>query len=385
MHVEFHKHNLQSEDICKLHEVLDSLFLTTGPVTREFEEAFAGYTELSRIVAVNSCTAAMHLALLALGIGPGDEVITTPLTFVATALAIEHTGASPVFVDVERETGLMDPSLVEKAITKKTKAILPVHLYGTMVDMRSLREIADRHGLFLVEDAAHCIEGERDGIRPGHLSDAVCYSFYATKNLTCGEGGAIGLREASLDKELRSLRTHGMTSDAASRHGALYCHWDVPRRGWKYNLDSIHSALLIRQLDRLNGYWEQRNFLWETYKQAFDEIEEVRLPQIRGKGAFHLMNLWVPPSLRDSLLSFLGERHIGCGVHYRAVHTLEAYKKLGYDPEDYPVAYELGQSCLSLPLYSRLTEEQLSYVVEKFKEGLRSLAPSTVCVEVSLS
>ncbi|RJQ72940.1 MAG: DegT/DnrJ/EryC1/StrS aminotransferase family protein [Desulfobacteraceae bacterium] len=218
MKIEFHRHSLEQVDIDNVCRVLRSIFLTTGPVTAEFERRFSGYTGLRHTVALNSCTAALHLALLALDIGPGDEVITTPMTFIATATAIMHTGATPVFVDVENNTGLLDVGRVEHAITPRTKAVLPVHLYGAMVNMRSLREMGDRYKLSIIEDCAHCIEGERDDVRPGQLSDAACYSFYATKNLTCGEGGALATNDAGLAERVNILKLHGMSKDAASRY-----------------------------------------------------------------------------------------------------------------------------------------------------------------------
>jgi len=191
MKIEFFRHNIENEDIENVSEVLRSIFLTTGPVTDEFEKKFSRYTGLKETVGLNSCTAALHLSLLALGIDSGDEVITTPMTFIASAIPIIHVGARPVFVDVEENTALINVDKIEAAITPRTKAILPVHLYGSMVDMRKIRSIADQYKLRVIEDCAHCIEGEREGIRPGQLGDVACYSFYTTKNLTCGEGRAV--------------------------------------------------------------------------------------------------------------------------------------------------------------------------------------------------
>ncbi len=191
MKVDFYRHQLGDKNLQRLARVLEGLFLTTGQETALFEERFAALVGQKHALALMSGTAALHLALLALGIGPGDEVITTPMTFVATSLAIMHTGARPVFVDVEPTTGNLDVSQVPAAITPRTKAILPVHLYGQMVDMRRLKTIAQEHNLFLIEDAAHCLEGERDGVRVGELADVTCFSFYATKSITCGEGGPL--------------------------------------------------------------------------------------------------------------------------------------------------------------------------------------------------
>ena len=215
----------------------------------------------------SACTGAMHLSLLGLGIGPGDEVITTPMTFIATATAILEAGATPVFVDVEPDTGNLDAERVEAAITPRTKAILPVHLYGLMCDMRALRAIADRHGLTLVEDAAHCVEGMRNGVRPAELSATACFSFYATKNLTCGEGGAIATDDTALYEKLRLLHLHGMTKTAFDRSREGYTHWDMVELGWKYNMSNIEAALLLPQFERMAGKLEQRDKLARAYDE----------------------------------------------------------------------------------------------------------------------
>ena len=282
MNVEFYHHSLDETDIANVVKVLNSVFLTTGPVTGEFERKFAAYTGLPHVVALNSCTAAMHLALEGLGVGPGDEVITTAMTFIASATCIQHAGATPVLVDVDPATGCIDPAAVKAAITPRTKAILPVHLYGVMCDMRALRDIADTHGLFIVEDCAHCVEGERDGVRPGQLSDAACYSFYATKNLACGEGGAVATRHEELAKRVKLLSLHGMSKNAAGRYHGSYQHWDMLTLGWKCNLDDIHSALIVSQIDRLDALWARRREIFERYERAF-EGSAVARPSVVGK------------------------------------------------------------------------------------------------------
>src|SRR5438552_5605952 len=224
--IPFYLHDLGAAELECVARVLAGPILTTGDTVREFEEQFAGFLGRKHAIAVTSCTGALHMSLLALGIGPGDEVITTPMTFIASSTAVLEAGARPVFVDVEPDTGLLDARLLEAAITPRTKAVLPVHLYGQLCDMRAIREIADRHGLRVVEDAAHCIEGERDGVRPGQLGDTACFSFYATKNLTCGEGGAVVTDRDELAARLRLLRLHGMTKTAADRWREGYQHWD---------------------------------------------------------------------------------------------------------------------------------------------------------------
>src|ERR1700730_15593449 len=240
--IAFYRHDLGKPELDLVAEVLGGEILTTGEYVARFENKFAGFLGRGHALAVNSCTGGLHVSLLALGIGEGDEVITTPMTFIASATAILEAGAKPVFVDVESDTGNMDASLVEAAITPQTKAILPVHLYGLMCDMRALRAIADRRGLRLIEDAAHCIEGVRDGGRPGELSDAVCFSFYATQNLTCGEGGAIAVNDDALAERLKLLRLHGMTRTAEESTREGYRHWDMTQLGWKYNMSNVEAA-----------------------------------------------------------------------------------------------------------------------------------------------
>ncbi len=373
MRIEFFRHALDERDIDSVVSTLRSVFLTTGPVCARFEEAFAAHTGLQHCVSLNSCTAALHLTLLALGIGPGDEVITTPMTFIASATSVLHTGATPVLVDVEPDTGLIDPAAVEAAITERTKAILPVHLYGVMADMRALRDIADRHGLAIVEDAAHCIEAERDGVRPGQLGDAVCYSFYATKNLTCGEGGALCTTREDVARQVLLLRQHGMSKEAAKRYHGLYQHWDMIELGWKYNLSDIQAALMVHQIERLDALWEQRRAVYDMYAEALSGIPGLRLPGLRGKSALHLFTVQVPTDRRDDLLAHLGQQEIGVAVNYRAIHTLTWFREhFGFAPEDFPKALAFGQQTLSLPFHTRLTRNECQIVASHMAEILVS-------------
>lgn len=369
MKVEFYKHNLSESHAQSVAEVLGSTFLTTGPVTDKFEREFSRFAGLKHTVGVTSCTAALHLALLALGIGHGDEVITTPMTFVATANSIIYTGARPVFVDVDADTGLMDVSRIENAITSKTKAILPVHLYGSMVDMKALRNIADAYSLKIVEDCAHCIEGEFDGVRPGQLGDGACYSFYATKNITCGEGGAVATNDSELAEKVKLLRSHGMTKSAALRYAEPYKHWDMVALGWKYNMDDIRASLLVGQTSLIDKFWEERARICGIYDDAFSRISGIRIPKIRGKSARHLYTIWVDPRKRDDYLHKLQDMRIGIAVNYRSIHTLTYYREMfGFTPEDFPIADLVGRSTISLPLYPRLGDSEIEYVIEGVKE-----------------
>ena len=237
--VEFFRHNIGPEEIASCVETLQSLFHTTGPMCARFEQEFAAYLGVKNVITVASCTTGLELCLKALGIGPGDEVITTPMTFIATSNAVIYVGAKPVFVDVDPVSGNLAPSLLEQSITEHTKAILPVHLYGNMCDMRAIRSIADRYDLKVISDCAHTVEGRRDGYGSAALADAACYSFYTTKNISCGEGGAIATDNHVLAEKLKQLRLHGMSKGASDRYSGLYQHWDMVDLGVKGNLSDI--------------------------------------------------------------------------------------------------------------------------------------------------
>jgi len=374
--VEFYRHNLTPEDIAQAVEVMRSVFLTTGPMVAKFEVKFAEYIGAAQVVGLTSCTGALHLALLRNGVGPGDEVITTPLTFVATATAILQAGATPVFVDVCPRSGLLLPEHAEAAITGKTKAILPVHLYGRMADMAGFSKLAKWKGLALIEDAAHCVEGRRDGARPAQLSDAACFSFYATKSMTCGEGGGLACNSTEAAAWYRSARHHGISKDASSRYMKAYQHWDMERMGWKYNMDDIQAALLVHQIERLDTHRRRREELEKLYRRLLADVEGLEFIEAPAAGetsGHHLFTVLLPLAVsRDEILNLLQARGIGCAVNYRAVHTLSYFRgTFGYRPEDFPVAYEIGQRTISLPLYPKLTEDSVRVVCETLKDILR--------------
>jgi len=372
--IEFFRHNLNQDDFDSTRKVLQSIFLTTGHVVKEFEDKLASFLSCRNVIGVTSCTAALHLTLLAWGIGEGDEVITTPMSFCATSNAILHTGATPVFVDVEEETGNIHADQIEARITEKTKAILPVHLYGQMCDMRKIRRIADRHGLAVIEDAAHCIEGSRDGVRVGEMGDAACFSFYATKNLTSGEGGAIATNDPKKAEALAMLRMHGIDKSATDRYTKKYQHWDMPLLGWKYNMDNIHASLLVHQIDRLDGYWQRRDDIWNRYEKALRGLKGGSiLKTLSGvKHARHLFTIIVAPEKRDALLWTLQDRGIGVAVNYRAIHLLKYYREqFGYREGDFPAAERIGAGTISLPLYPSLKDDELSYVIRTVIEALK--------------
>ena len=294
-------------------------------------------------------------------------MITTPMSFVATATAILEAGAKPVFVDVEPDTGNLDAAKVEPAITRRTKAILPVHLYGLMCDMQALRAIADRHGLRLIEDAAHCIEGIRDGVRPGQLSDAACFSFYATKNLTCGEGGAIAVDNSELAERLNLIRLHGMTRMAKDSAREGYRHWDMVLMGWKYNMSNIEAALLLPQFERMEAKLARRHGLADRYEQAFAGMEGIAVPCSRPDSvhARHVFTIWSDGCGRDDLMAHLHRERIGAVVNYRPIHLMSYFVgQYGYSRGDFPVAEWIGERTISLPFYPDMPPNDVDAVAE---------------------
>ncbi len=374
VNVPFFHHDLGQAELASVAEVLEGPILTTGETVACFERRFADYFGRRHALAVSSCTGALHLSLLALEIGEGDEVITTPMTFIATATAIIKAGAKPVFVDVEPATGNMDVACVESAITARTKAILPVHLYGQMCDMLAIRKIADTHGLHVIEDAAHCVEGTREGVRPGELGDTVCFSFYATKNLSCGEGGALVTDDNDLIRKLRLLSLHGMSKTAADRHREGYQHWDMEVLGWKYNMSNIQAAILLPQLERIEMNWKKRDALARRYESLLAREHHIELPQTLHavRHARHLFPIWVTEKHRDHVIGCLQAERIGVVVNYRAIHLLSYFRKeFGFQSGDFPVAEKLGDSAISLPFYPTMPEEHVTIVVDTLKGILR--------------
>lgn len=377
MKVDFFKHNIGSTEIERVTKVLNSLFLTNADVTKEFEEKLSKYLNIKHCIGLNSCTAALHLSLLALGIQSGDEVITTPLTFVASAHTILHVGAKPVFVDVDPYTGNINPNLIENAITKKTKAIMLVHLYGNLCDMKAIRSIADKYKLKIIEDAAHCIEGIRDGIRVGELGDTACFSFYATKNITSGEGGALVCHDDEIANLIKKLRLHGISKDASSRYTKKFQQYDIDVLGWKYNISDIQSALLINQMDLIEQRLIDRDKIAQQYESQMDKlgIDYIKAPA-DSKSARHLFVILVEENKRDRIIKMLQDKGIGVSIHFHPIHLFTYYsnKYPNLKEGSFPVAESIGKRCISLPLYSKLTEEEQSYVVETLDKILKTIS-----------
>jgi UDP-4-amino-4-deoxy-L-arabinose-oxoglutarate aminotransferase len=378
--IPYFRHDLGNAELESLASVLEGEILTTGHAVSAFEARFAAYLGQRHALGVTSCTAALHMALLALDIGPGDEVITTPMSFVATATAILEAGATPVFVDVEPDTGNLDATRVEAAITPRTKAILPVHLYGLMCDMHALKAIADRHGLHLIEDAAHCIEGMRDGVRPCELSDAACFSFYATKNLTCGEGGAIATNDDALMERLKLLRLHGLTRMAQQSAREGYRHWDMVALGWKYNMSNIEAALLLPQFERMKAKLARRHALADRYEQAFTGMDGIKCPRSRPGSvhARHVYTVWCDGCARDDLMTHLLGERIGAVVNYRPIHLMSYFvKRYGYRRGDFPIAEWIGDRTVSLPFYPDMPLDDVDVVAQAVQQALISRAGDT--------
>ena len=377
MKVEFFKHNIDERDIANVAEALRGTFLTTGEWVDRFERDLAAFAGRKSAVGVTSGTAGLHLALAALGIGPGDEVITTPLTFVATANAIVMTGARPVFVDVEADTGNLDASLVENAVTPRTKAILPVHLYGVMCDMKAISAVARRRGLVVVEDAAHALEARREAVAPGALSNAAVFSFYATKSITSGEGGAVVTDDVRLAERLKIMRLHGLSKSAAERHGGSYSHYDMPIFGYKYNMSNIQAALLTRQLPRAAAMRERREEISRKYRAGFEGLAHVSMPAIPAGciSGQHLFTVWVD-SERDAVIESLQAQGVGVTVNYRPVHLMAYYReKLGLAEGAFPVAERIGDRTISLPFYPRLTDREIDYVISALRRAVQEKLP----------
>lgn len=374
MKVEFFKHNVDEADIANVAEAMRGRFLTTGERVSRFEADLARWAGRRVAVGLTSGTAGLHLALAALGVGPGDEVITTPMSFVATANAVVMTGARPVFVDVEPTTGNIDADLVESAVTQRTRAILPVHLYGVMCDMKRIGEVARRRGLLVVEDAAHALEARRDGVRPGDLSDAAVFSFYATKSITSGEGGAVVTDDEPLAARLKTLRLHGMTKGAAERYGGAYEHYDVAEIGFKYNMSNIQAAMLSGQLPRADRMRREREEIAGRYRERLLQVEGVEMPEV-PEGCVsgrHLFTVRVAPEKREGVLEGLARRGVGVAVNYRPIHLYSWYgKHLGSREGQFPNAELIGASTISLPFYPKLTGDEVDYVVSSLAESLK--------------
>jgi dTDP-4-amino-4,6-dideoxygalactose transaminase len=362
---------IEEDDIAEVVATLRSGWIGTGPRVSQFEAAMATYKASPHAVALNSCTAALHLALLASGVGPGDEVITTPLTFCATVNAILHTGATPVLADVEPDSFNIDPALIRAAITPRTKAVLPVHFAGRPCDMDAITAITEDHALTLIEDCAHAIETTWRGRAAGTFGAFGCLSFYVTKNLTTGEGGMVLARHEADAARIKVLGLHGMSKDAWKRFGDEgFKHYQVVDAGFKYNMTDMQAALGLRQIQRIERYWQRRHEIWERYDEAFAELPVVRpaatAPNTRH--GLHLYTLLIDEAVcgmpRDRFLDAMTRQGIGVGVHYLSVTEHPYYERtLGWGPHCAPESTRIGRQTVSLPLSARLSDADVSDVI----------------------
>lgn len=374
--VPFSPPDIGTAEMAEVLATLESGWLSSGPRVRRFEEAFAAYIGADHAIALNSCTAGLHLALLAAGVGPGDEVITTPLTFCATANVIVHVGATPVFADVEPATGNLDPRAVEAALSPRTRAVVPVHYAGRPVDVVAFRALADRHGLALIEDAAHCIEGSVDGRKIGTTGDFTAFSFYATKNLTTGEGGMVTTSSAAAAEQMRVASQHGMSRPAWTRYQALEpSRYDVLTPGFKYNMTDLQAAIGLHQLAALARHQARRRAITARYDEALSPLPLSRFAPVPPgvEHAHHLYPVLVDQPAaptRDELALALSLAGVASSVHFPAVHLHTYYReRFGFARGQFPAAERLADTVLSLPLSPALTDAQVAQVIAAVTEA----------------
>jgi len=372
MNIPFHKTHTTQEEIDAVVEAIKSGWLTMGPKVVEFENRFKEYVGVKEAVCLNSATAALHLALKAIGLKRGDEVILPTNTFVATAEVVTYFDAVPVLCDIEEDTHNIDVSKIESLITPKTKAIIPVHFAGQPCDMDAIYEIAKRYNLKIIEDAAHAIPSSYKGVKIGSLqgTDITCFSFYATKTLSTGEGGMATTNSATFAKNIRVNRLHGIDRDAWDRYtqkGSWY--YEIVDNGNKYNSTDINAALGLVQLKKQDILREKRAKIASIYIEAFKENKNITLPIIKEdrETSWHLFVIKV--ANRDELIEQLKQRGVGCSVHFIPVHKHPYYKdRYGYRDSNYPVANIVFERSLSLPIYPDMSDDEIEYVIKNVLE-----------------
>ena len=360
--VPFLNPTIHEEDCQAALQVMRSGWLVLQKETEKFEIAFAQYLGTKHAILTSSCTNSLHLSLMIAGISQGDEVITTPLSYVSSTNPILHCGAKPVFVDVEPETGLLDINQVESAITDQTKAIIPVHLYGQMADMKSLRQLADKHNLIIVEDAAHSIEAIRDGIRPATLGFSACFSFHVAKNITAGTGGALATNDSLIAERAKILRRDGVRNIGDARR--------MLALGNKYLTTDFQAAMLRSQLERIDQMWQRRQELYNRYAIAFTQLG-IAFNQVapNSRHAHHMIVVWVDPMHRDLIRKMLLAQGIQTSIHYDPIHLEPFYREeFGFQKGDFPIAERLGASTITLPLYPSLSNDQQDYIIRQLSQ-----------------
>lgn len=372
----FGKPYIGEEEIKEVVATLKSGWWGTGPKVELFENQFKEYIGSKYALAVNSCTAGLHLALKALGVGSGDEVITTPMTFCSTVNVILHCGAAPVFADIDINDWNIDTRDIEKKITKRTKVILPVHLHGRPCKMDKIMALAKKHKLFVVEDAAHAVEARYHGQKIGTIGDITAFSFYVTKNLATGEGGMVTTNNKKLASLIKIMSLHGLSRDAYKRYSVnIFRHYKAIIPGFKYNMMDIQAALGLHQLGRITENAKLRKKYWQMYDDAFKSVPELITPAPEEKDIYHarhlyaiLVRLEMLKINRDQFINKLLEHNIGSGVHFYPVHLHPYYRKtFGFKRSDFPNAEFVGERTISLPLGANLTENDVAYIIDKVK------------------
>jgi len=366
----------------EINEVLDSLksdWITTGPKMRKFEADFKDFIGSKYSVAVNSGTAALHISTSSIDINPGDEVITTPLTFVASANCIVYRGGTPIFADIKMDTYNIDPSEINKKITRKTKAIIPVHFAGQPCDMDEITEIAEKHNLIVIEDAAHAIDAEYKNKKIGNISDLTIFSFHPVKNITTAEGGMVTTNNDDLNEKLLMFRTHGISKDAIKRFGKSGdYYYDMQYLGFRYNLSELHAALGIHQLRKLEEFQKKRREIVEIYNRELKNIEEIIIP-FKKTDVKHTWHLYViqlkTESLkvdRDQIFRALREENIGVNVHYIPVHFHSYYQqKFGLKKGILPNVEWLFPRLLTIPLFPKMSEDDIYDVINALEKVIK--------------
>jgi len=373
-YIVFGKPDIQQDEIDEVVDTLKSGWLGTGPKVKRFEKEFAAYKSIDtkNVSAVNSCTAALHLSLLAAGITEGDEVITTGLTFCATVNAIIHSKATPVLVDIEPDFYNIDPEKIEEKITPKTKAIIPVHFSGVACDMDKIMTIAKKHDLIVIEDCAHSIEGEYKGKKLGTIGDFGCFSFYVTKNMTTGEGGMVVTKNKEHSSRIKTLALHGMSSDAWKRFSDDgYKHYEVVEPGYKYNMSDIQASIGIHQLRRLDDNLLKRKQVFDFYNKNLHGLPIILSAQPNNeiKHCHHLYTVILNKKTnRERLIKYLHNKGVGIGIHYKSILSHGYYRDSLGKNNSTPTAERISKCILSIPISSSISIKEQKIIIQIFQE-----------------